>query len=82
MARAKPKGKKPPPQRLPLADQDILDRLSTELTDYTSRTISGSAVIRALIRYAGQQPYQWDLSALSPLVEQEMGAGVLWGKKR
>jgi hypothetical protein len=91
MARAKPRGKKPPPQKLPLqvrtitltrADQDTLDQLSTDLTDYTGRSISGSAVVRALIRYAGRQPSQWDLTALSPLIEQEMGAGVLWGKKK
>jgi hypothetical protein len=64
------------------ADQDILDRLSTELTDYTGRPISGSAVLRALIRYASQQPDQWDLSELSPLIERELSAGVMWGKKR
>jgi hypothetical protein len=91
MARAKSRGKKLPPQKLPLlvrtitltkADQDIVNRLSSDLADYTGRTISSSAVVRALIRYAGRQPSQWDLTALSPLIEQEMGAGVLWGKKK
>jgi hypothetical protein len=91
MARAKPRGKKSPPRKLPLlvrtitltqADQEMLDRLSTDLTDYTGRSISGSAVVRALIRYAGQQPDRWGFTVLSPLVERELSAGVMWGKKR
>jgi hypothetical protein len=91
MTRVKPKSKKSLPQKPPLqvktititqADQDTLDRLSRDLTDYTGRAISGSAVIRALIRHTGYQPYDWVLSELAPIVEEEMGAGVLWGKRK
>jgi hypothetical protein len=60
----------------------VLDRLSKDLSDYTGRTVGGSAVIRALLRFAGLQPYHWALSTLAPLVEAEMSAGVLWGKKK
>jgi hypothetical protein len=86
MARAKPKSKKPPPQNLPLfvkaitltrTDQDTLTRLSKDVSDYTGRTVSSSAIVRALVRYAGQQRYDWGLAYLSPLIEREMTAGVL-----
>jgi hypothetical protein len=63
-------------------DQATLDRLSKDLRDYSGRAVSASAVLRALVRFAGRQPYQWGLTELSPLIEQEMGAGVLWGKKK
>jgi hypothetical protein len=91
MARAKPKGKKSPPEKPPLLvstititqnDRDTLDRLSKDLTDYTGRTVSSSAIVRALIRHTSLQPYDWVLSELGPLVEQERDAGVLWGKKQ
>jgi hypothetical protein len=91
MARAKPKGKKSPPQKPQLLirsitvtqdDQDTLGRLSKDLADYTGRTVSGSAIVRALVRHTGLQPYDWVLSQLSPIVEEEITAGVQWGKKR
>jgi hypothetical protein len=91
MARVKPKGKKLPPQKLPLfvraitlaqADQDTLTQLSKDVSDYTGRTVSSSAIVRALVRYAGQQRYDWGLAYLSPLIEQEMATGVLWGSKK
>jgi len=75
MARVKPKSKKLPPQKPPLlartltltqADQDTLDRLRRDVSDYTGRTISGSAIVRALVRYTGQQPYQWGSPSLPP----------------
>jgi hypothetical protein len=91
MAHVKPKGKKSLPQKPPLqsktiaitqADQDTLDRLSKDLSDDTGCTVSGSAVIRALVWHTGLQPYDWVLSQLSPLVEEESNAGVQWGKKK
>jgi hypothetical protein len=91
MATTKPRGKKSLPQQPPLHvktititpdTQDTLDRLSKDLTDYTGRTVSGSAVIRALLRYTGLHPYDWVLSQLGPLIEEEMTAGVLGGKKK
>jgi hypothetical protein len=91
MASAKLKGKKSLPQKLLLqvktvtitqSDQDTLDRLSKDVSDYTGRTVSGSAIVRALVRYVGQQRYDWGLAYLSPLIEQEITAGVLWGRER
>jgi hypothetical protein len=90
MTRAQPKSKKSLPQNPPLqvktititqADQDTLDRLGRDLTDYTGRAVSGSAIVRALVCYAGQQRYDWGLAYLSPLIEQEMSTGIVWGKK-
>jgi hypothetical protein len=78
MAYAQPKGKEPPPQKpllqvraitLSRADQDILTRLSKDVSDYTGRTVSGSAIVRALVRYAGQHRYDWGLAYLFPLIE-------------
>jgi len=59
----------------------ILDRLSREATDFLGRSISGSAVIRALLRRIDKQ----GPSAADDLcfeVERELKAGVLWGKKK
>jgi hypothetical protein len=41
-----------------------------------------SGAVRALIRYAGQHSYEWGLKELAPVVEAEMGVGVLWGKRK
>jgi hypothetical protein len=91
MAWAKPKGKKPLPQKPPLLvrtitvtqdDQETLDRPSKDLTDYTGRTVSGAAVVRALIRHTSLHPYDWGLSQLSSIVEEGINAAVLWGRKK
>jgi hypothetical protein len=50
------------------------------VSDYTGHTVSGSAIVRALVRYAGQQRYDWGLAYLSPLIEQEITAGGLGEK--
>ena len=60
----------------------ILKRLSQDATDVMGRSISESAMVRALIRYIGQQPTSWAREHLYPCLETEMSAGVLWGKKR
>jgi hypothetical protein len=91
MRTTKTRGKKQPLRKLPLqvrtitltqTDQDILDRLCTDVSDYTGCTISGSAIVRALVRFASQQPYKWALSQLAPFVEEELHAGVRWGKQK
>jgi hypothetical protein len=59
----------------------ILQRLSQEATDFLGRSISGSAVIRALLRQIEKQ----GPSAADDLcfeVERELKAGVHWGKQR
>jgi len=61
---------------------EVLARLSQDATDYTGRKVSGSAVVRALLRYADAQGYEWGIANLCPLIENEMSGGVLWGKKK
>ena len=61
---------------------DILTRVTQDATDCTGRTVSGSAVIRALLRYAAAQGYQWERAALFPLIETELISGFVWGKRR
>jgi hypothetical protein len=59
----------------------ILHRLSQEATDFLGRSISSSAIVRALLRQIDKQ----GLSAADDLcfeVERELKAGVLWGKKK
>jgi hypothetical protein len=55
MARAKPKGKKLPPQKMPLLvrtialtqpDQDTLDQLSRDASDFLGLTVSGKGTER------------------------------------
>jgi hypothetical protein len=64
------------------ADEEILEHLSGDVSDYTGRKISGSAILRALLRYTDQQGYQWFLSQVSPFIEAEISSGVVWGKKK
>lgn len=67
---------------LTMADRNILQQLSGGVTDYIGRTVSGSAVVRALLRYAKQQPEVWITAQLCPLVEEELSVGVMWGRKK
>jgi hypothetical protein len=60
----------------------VLHRLSQEASDTLGWTVTSSAILRALISYAGQQPYAWASSVLHPLVEQEIVAGRVWGSKK
>jgi hypothetical protein len=65
-----------------LADEEalLLRRLSQEASDFLGRTISSSAVIRALIRQIEKQ----GPSAADDLffeIERELKAGKLWGRK-
>lgn len=64
------------------ADKEIVERLSSDASDYIGRRVSGSAVLRALVRFADRQGYRWVLSDLCPFIEREMSEGVLWGKQR
>ena len=89
MARAKSTPQKTNPPALLIRSltlspdtQETLGRLSSDASDYIGRTVSHSAILRALLRYAGTQPYQWLLTDLSPLIEAELASGTLWGKKK
>jgi hypothetical protein len=58
-----------------------LQRLSQDASDFLGRTVSSSAIVRALVRQIDQQgPPAAD--ALFLLIEKEMKGGVIWGKKR
>jgi hypothetical protein len=60
---------------------DALRQLSQDATDFLGRSISSSAVIRALIRQITKQgPPAAD--ALFLEVERELKAGVQWGKQQ
>lgn len=59
----------------------ILQRLSEEASDFLGRSVSSSAIVRALVRQIDQQgPPASD--ALFLVVEKEMKDGRLWGKKK
>jgi hypothetical protein len=82
--------KKPPPEQPPLAVHtvtltpdvvEVLQRLSQEATDFLGRTVSSSAIVRALVRQVDQQGPPAS-EALFLVVEQEMKEGRLWGKKK
>ncbi len=79
------------PEKPPLAvlthtlseeNERTLRQLSQEASDIIGRTVSNSAVVRALLRYATQHHPTWVSTTLVPLIEQEMGAGVVWGSKK
>jgi hypothetical protein len=62
--------------------EKILQQLSQDASDRLGWTVTSSAVIRALVLYAGQQPASWVSSALQPLIEQEITQGRVWGSKK
>ncbi len=62
------------------AVKDSLRNLSREASDFTGWTVSGSALVRALVVYADKQGSGWLESQIFPLVEEEQNAGVIWGK--
>lgn len=60
---------------------ETLQRLSRDATDFLGRTVSSSAIVRALVRQIDQHgPPASD--ALFLLVEKEMKGGRRWGKKK
>jgi hypothetical protein len=77
--------KKTPPKE-PLIVQSLtltpatavtLRRLSTEAADYIGRAVSGSAIVRALLRHIEQQPESWVQARIFPFVEKELESGVM-----
>jgi hypothetical protein len=61
---------------------DILRGFSQDAKDYTGRAVGSSALLRALVHYANQQGEQWLRLYIFPLIEHELNAGVMWGKKK
>jgi hypothetical protein len=64
------------------ATVETLEQLSRDASDYIGRTVSSSAIMRALLQYAKQQGDFWARDQLFPFVEEELDLGVIWGKKR
>jgi hypothetical protein len=62
--------------------EKTLQQLGQEASDRLGWTVSGSAILRALVSYAGQQPGSWTVSELLPLIEQEIALGRVWGSKK
>lgn len=61
--------------------EETLQRLSQDASDFLGRSISGSAIVRALVRQISQHgPPAAD--ALFLLVEKELKGGVMWGRKK
>ena len=60
---------------------ETLVRLSRDATDFLGRSVSMSAIVRALVRQVDQHgPPTAD--ALFRLVEKELQDGVRWGKQK
>jgi hypothetical protein len=62
--------------------EEILQHLSQEATDRLGWTVSSSAVIRALIQYAGQESPARVVEIIHPLIEKEIAQGRVWGSKK
>jgi hypothetical protein len=63
-------------------NERTLQQLSQETSDIIGWTVSNSAVVRALLRHATEQPSSWVSTTLAPLIEQEMQTGIVWGSKK
>jgi hypothetical protein len=61
---------------------ELLQSFSQDAKDFTGRAIGSSAILRALVRYAARQGELWLREQVFPLIEEELGAGVVWGKKQ
>jgi FixJ family two-component response regulator len=60
---------------------EAIQQLSQDASDFLGRKVSGSAILRALVRQVVKQgPPAAD--ALFLEVEKELKAGVRWGKKK
>jgi FixJ family two-component response regulator len=63
---------------------ETLRRLSRDASDFLGWPVSGSAIIRALVRQVDQQADQHGPAAVEALflqIEQELKSGVRWGKQ-
>ena len=60
----------------------LLKQMRQAATDYIGGGVGSSAVVRALILHAGQQPPAWMRETIFPLIEEERSAGRRWGKMK
>ena len=88
MATRKPKAKKPvkPPLvirsfSLTPKDDMLLSEIAGAASDRIGWTVSSSAVLRALLGFAGEQGSSWTAKEIVSRVEREIAAGRVWGTK-
>ena len=83
--------RKPTPKKEPLVirahsltrDTDrFLQQLRHEASDALGWTVSSSAIVRALLQVASQQPSSWIATALFPVIDREIAEGFVWGRKK
>jgi hypothetical protein len=60
---------------------DLLKALAQEASSQGGRTISGSAILRALVRYAAKQGRAWQREHIFPVLEEEIASGTIRGTK-
>ena len=60
---------------------DLLKALAQEASSQVGRTISGSAILRALVRYAAKQGRAWQRETIFPVLEEEIASGTVRGTK-
>jgi hypothetical protein len=88
MARAKNKAKKEKPavriRTITLTPDAVgaLKSLCSDASDYTGWAVSGSALIRALLRLAQQRGTPWLYEKVCPFIEAEMQKGLRWGDQK
>src|SRR5689334_4341305 len=58
---------------------DLLKRWAQEASVQGGRTISGSAILRALVRYAEKHGTAWQRKNILPVLEEEIASGTVWG---
>jgi hypothetical protein len=63
-------------------NEETLANVRQTASDAIGRPISGSAVVRALLRYVTRQPSFWIAKQIHPLLEQEIEEGREWGSTR
>jgi hypothetical protein len=62
--------------------EETLRGFSQDAKDFTGRAVGSSAILRALVRYADRQGERWLREQVFPLIEKELDAGVVWGRKK
>jgi len=54
---------------------EALPSLTSDASDYVGRTVSGSAVVRAMLRHVEQQPVSWAPARILPSLRRSWTAG-------
>jgi hypothetical protein len=58
-----------------------LEQIGLDASDALGWKVSRSAMMRALLVYIHQQGPEWIQETIHPLVEKELGEGVVWGHR-